>query len=215
MYRIVAITACIAAGMLAPFTLRAAQEAEMPKSSSNEEADVISRAKTLLSTQLRIAVEDIEVMSVEPKTWNDSSLGCGKPGTMALQVLTPGHAVQLRAHGSVHRVHVAGNQAIVCERPVLSRKPGGAARARGVDTMMQLAREDLAKQLGVDPADIRVAGMKPQRWDDSAMECPVGNQDVKPGPLRGYKLSLRYQKRIYTYHTDMVNVRACPPISKD
>jgi hypothetical protein len=215
MYRIVAITACIAAALLAPLTLRAAQEAQMPNTASSEEADAIARAKELLTTQLRVAVNEIEVISAESKTWNDSSLGCGKPGTMALQVLTPGYAVTLRAQGKVHRVHVAGNQAIVCERPVLLRKPRGAARARGVDTMMQLAREDLAKQLGVDSTDIRIAGMKPHQWNDSTMECPLTDEALRPGPIQGYKLSLRYQQRIYTYHTDMVNVRACPPISKD
>jgi hypothetical protein len=182
---------------------------------SAEETDAIERAKQLLTTQLRIAAEDIELISIESITWNDSSLGCGKPGTMALQVLTPGHAVRLRAQGKEHRVHVAGNQAIVCERPTLSRKPGGVARARGVDSMVQLAREDLAQQLGADPARIRVAGMKPQQWTDSTMECPVPGETVRPGPLRGYKLSLRHQQRVYTYHTDMVSVRACPPISKD
>ena len=212
MYRIVAITALVAAATLAPFTLHAAQDADMPKAASTE-SDAIARAKDLIATQVRLAPEAIEVISVEAKTWNDSSLGCGQPGTMAMQVLTPGYIVHLRAQNKSHRVHVAGNQAIVCDRPLLMRKPGGATRARGVDTMMQQTREDLAQQLGVDPARIRIAGMKPQQWNDSAMECPVAGQTVQPGPLQGYKLSLRYQGRIYTYHTDMVNVRACPPIS--
>ena len=213
MYRIVVMTAFLAA-LLIPYAPHAAEGAEMPKAAATE-ADAIARAKILLSKQFGIAADTIEVISVEAKTWNDSSLGCGKPGTMAMQVLTPGYAVQLRAQDKTHRVHVAGNQAIVCDRPVLSRKPGGATRARGVDSMMELARNDLAQQLGVDAARIRIAGMKPQTWSDSAMECPIADETVKPGPLQGYKLSLRYQRRVYTYHTDMVSVRACPPISKD
>lgn len=215
MFRIVAITALIAAATLAPPTLRAAQEVEMSKPASTEEADAITRAKALLATRLSIGIDEIELLSIEAKTWNDSSLGCGKPGTMALQVLTPGHAVRLSAQGKEHHVHVAHNQAIVCERPVLSRKPGAVSRARGVDQMIQLAREDLAQQLGIDQALIRVTGMKPQQWSDSTMECPVAGETIRPGPLRGYKLSLRYQQRVFTYHTEMTHVRACPPISKD
>lgn len=214
MYRIVAITAFIAAAMLASNTIDAAEETEMPRAVSTE-ADAVARAKEVLTKQTGTAADAIEVISVEAKTWNDSSLGCGKPGTMALQVLTDGYVVQLRAQNKTHRVHVAGNQAIICDRPLLSRKPGGAARARGVDTMMELARNDLAKQLGVDPAKIRIAGMKPQEWSDSAMECPIAGETVKPGPFRGYKLSLRHQQRVYTYHTDLMSVRACPPISKE
>jgi hypothetical protein len=214
MYRIVAITAFIAAAVFPSSTLHAAEETTMPTAVSTE-ADAIARAKALLANQSGVATEAMELISVEAKTWNDSSLGCGKPGTMALQVLTDGYVVQLRAKDKTHRVHVAGNQAIVCDRPVLSRKPGGATRARGVDTIMEVARNDLAKQLGVDAAQIRIAGMKPQTWTDSAMECPVAGETVKPGPLQGYKLSLRYQQRVYTYHTDLVGVRACPPISKE
>lgn len=39
------------------------------------------------------------VVSAESVTWNDSSLGCPKPGTMYSQVITPGMKVVVGADG--------------------------------------------------------------------------------------------------------------------
>jgi hypothetical protein len=39
------------------------------------------------------------IVSAESVTWNDSSLGCPKPGTMYSQVITPGLKVVVEADG--------------------------------------------------------------------------------------------------------------------
>lgn len=212
MFRAIVMTLSLAVAPLA-CTANPQGSEQMPAS----EQQAAAKAKQHLAQALNVAESDIVVKSVEAKTWNDSSLGCGKPGTVAMQVITDGHAVVLEAQGSEHVVHVAGNNAIVCDRPALIHKDRrrGAHLARGLDVMMQRAREDLATQLGVEPAAIRIAGMQPQQWADSSMECPIADQPVEPGPIAGYRLSLRHQGRLYTYHTDMKTVRACPPIAKD
>lgn len=184
--------------------------------SAAQEQQAVARAKELLAAKLKVAADDIEPTHVEPKTWNDSSLGCGKPGTMAMQVITHGHAVSLAIDGREHLVHVAGNNAVICDRAPLVRKTlRRATPARGLNVMMEQARQDLAERLGVDPERIRVAGMQPQQWADSTMECPRAGEPVDPGPIAGYRLALKHSSRIYTYHTDMKSVRACPSIEKD
>lgn len=181
------------------------------------EQQAAAKAKEALARRLKVAAADVTVESIEAKTWNDSSLGCGKPGTVAMQVITEGYAVLLKANGREHTVHVAGKNAVICDRPAVVRKDRaqGAHLARGLERMMQQAREDLAARLGADPAEIRIAGMQPQQWADGAMECPLADQPVEPGPIAGYRLSLRHQGRVYTYHTDMKTVRACPAIEKN
>jgi hypothetical protein len=181
-----------------------------------DEQQAGERAKELLAETLKLAADKIEVKRIEPRTWNDSSLGCGKPGSLAMQVITEGFAVSLLAQGREHTVHVAGTNAVICDRPNLIRKDvRRSAHARGLDVMMEQARQDLATRLGVEPEKIRIAGMKPQQWQDSAMECSVSGEPIQPGPLRGYRLSLKYLSRVYTYHTDMKTVRACPAIEKE
>ena len=169
------------------------------------------RAREKLAEYLKIATDAITVIGSEPRTWSDSSMGCGKPGTMALTVMTEGYAVALSAQGSEHHVHVSGNNAIVCDK-ARNRTARNAVNARGLDVMMERARQDLAQRLGVEPAQIRLAGMEPQRWNDSALGCPQQGESVQAGDVDGFKLSLQHSGRIYTYHTDRKTVRPCPPI---
>jgi hypothetical protein len=170
------------------------------------------RARAQLAEQLRIAPDQITVTRSEPQTWSDSSMGCGKPGTIALTVITEGYAVVLSAEGREHTVHVSGSNAVICSKGAMPHRDGRATNARGLDVMMERARQDLAQRLGVDPAQIRIAGMRPQRWDDSALGCPQEGEAIRAGPVDGFRLALRYSGRIYTYHTDRRDVRPCPAI---
>lgn len=213
MFKALAITALMIGGLVGLESK--AQDMPMQSTKPLERELAIARAKQTLAQALGIEEMQIDVVKSEERTWNDSSMGCGKPGTMAMQVITPGYAVTLSAKGKEHSVHVSQSSAIVCDRPTLMRKPSRAARARGVDALIQLAKEDLAKQLGIDIATIRVAGMQPQKWPDSTLGCAEHTASAQPGPIPGYRISLRHQKRVYTYHADMKSVRACPPIEKE
>ncbi len=212
MFKSLAITIMILAAMM---MTEAKAQAAQPPSSTEQEDEATNRAKQALADRLKLALSDIELVKIAAKTWNDSSLGCGKQGSMAMQVITPGYVVILNAQGREHEVHVAQNHTVICDRRVLSRKQSPSSKARGLDMMMQQAKDDLARQLGVDAARIRIAGLKPTEWQDSAMECPAVGDPLEPGPISGYKLSLRYLQRVYTYHTDMKTVRACPAIARE
>jgi hypothetical protein len=213
MFQALAITALMV-GVLVGVETKAQ---DVPANATNqaEQELAIARAKQTLAKALGIEETDIELVKSEARSWNDSSMGCGKPGTMAMQVITPGYAVSLRANGKQHSVHVSRSSAVVCDRPTLMRKPSQAARGRGVDALIQLAKEDLAKHLGIDAATIRVAGMQPQKWPDSTLGCSQQTENVEPGPIPGYRISLRHQNRVYTYHADMKSVHACPPIENE
>ena len=187
-----------------------AKEQDTVTASARAQAE--ERARAQLAEQLRIAPEQITVTRSEPQTWNDSSMGCGKPGTVALTVITEGYAVVLAAQGREHTVHVSGSNAVICGKGVMPHRDGRATNARGLDVMMERARQDLAQRLGVDAAQIRIAGMRPQRWDDSALGCPQEGETIQPGQVDGFRLMLRYSGRIYTYHTDRLGVRPCPAI---
>jgi hypothetical protein len=131
---------------------------------------------------------------------------------MALTVITEGYAVVLAAQGLDHNVHVSGNKAVVCDKSRVPHRDNRAINARGLDVMMERARQDLAKRLGVEPAKIRLGGMQAQRWEDSGLGCPQAGETIEAGPVDGFKLALRYSGRVYTYHTDRRDVRPCPAI---
>lgn len=170
-------------------------------------------ARTTLARQLKIAESDITLTGIEPKTWSDSSMGCGRPGTMALQVITEGYAVSLVAQGRTHRVNVSGASAVVCDHATLTRNElRRPSNARGLDVMIEKARQDLAQRLGVEPSAIRLQGTQPHQWTDSGLDCPRAGETVVAGSINGYRLSLKYNSRVYSYHSDMKDVRACPAI---
>ena len=203
-------TAVLLLGIASSNDSDAKEQESAVTTSAKQQAE--QRARAELAAHLKIAPDEITVTRSEPQTWSDSSMGCGKPGTVALTVITEGYAVALSAQGREHNVHVSGDHAIVCNKGVMLRREGRAANARGLDVMMERARQDLAQRLGTDPAKIRLAGMRPQRWDDSGLGCPREGEGVEAEPVNGFKLMLRYSGRVYTYHTDRQDVRPCPAI---
>ncbi len=78
----------------------------------------VEQAAADLSARAGVPASQIQVVSVEPVTWPDASLGCPKPGMMYAQVMTDGLRIRLRANGQVYEYHSGGSQApFLCEQP--------------------------------------------------------------------------------------------------
>lgn len=188
----------------------------MPSVDGPAESQAAQRAREALARHLDVSIDEVKVAGVEARTWNDSSMGCGQPGTMALTVITEGYAVSATAQGRPYAVHVSGENTVVCEKAGLVRRdqsPG--VRAEGIDVLMERARQDLAKRLAADPAQIRLDGVKGQQWPDSSLGCPLADEEVVPGPVNGLVLALRYRERLFLYHTDRKSLRPCPAIDTE
>lgn len=184
-----------------------------PVANDDAAARAAQLATQTLARQLDVPAETLTVESTKPHTWSDSSMGCGEPGAVAMQVITEGYIVTLAAAERKYRVHVSGSTAIVCSRPLLQREAKRPmTNARGLDLMIAKARTDLIQRLDADPDRIRLLGTQPQRWEDNGLGCPRANEEIIAQPVNGYRLTFSYRSRVYTYHTDMTDVRACPPI---
>jgi len=217
MFRTVAMALLALGAGAAGNSPAAEQQAGEPESGVNSDSapmqQATQRAVQALAAQLKVGEGEIAVMRAEPHTWPDSSMGCGKPGTLAMQVITEGYVVSLSAQGKQHRVHVSRTNAIVCDQPLLMRKElRHAASARGLDVVIEQAREDLARRLGAELSEVRLLHTRPHQWPDSGLGCPRADESILEGPVAGYRLSLQYASRIYTYHTDLKQVRPCPAI---
>ena len=78
---------------------------------------VVQMAVNSLANDLKIPPEQVEVRSVTPTEWNDSSLGCPEPGRAYMQVITPGYRVILFANGREYEYHTnRQNMAIRCPK---------------------------------------------------------------------------------------------------
>ena len=57
--------------------------------------DLLKVVRTDLAEQLGISADDLSVLKSQSITWNDGSLGCGKPGEIYTQATVPGYWILL------------------------------------------------------------------------------------------------------------------------
>jgi hypothetical protein len=92
--------------------------APTPPTSDPQGAAMASLAQNQLAADLGIAPQDVAVVGVEAVEWNDSGLGCLESGQMALQVITPGYRVSLRANGTDYTFHTDSERVVKrCDNP--------------------------------------------------------------------------------------------------
>ena len=85
--------------------------------------------KIIKDLMVKIAANrpDITVLHAESLTWNDGSLGCGKPGQVYTQAQVPGYRVILGHAGQQFDYRAAEHGFFVlCEQPI-SAVPGSAS----------------------------------------------------------------------------------------
>lgn len=215
---ILSVTAmlCISAYALIPITTQASDkvgEASAAQENSSKKEAAIDIAKLELAKQRDIDSATLKIISTEEHTWPDSSLGCGKPGQMYTQVLTPGFVVIIQSSKGTHELHATDQRAILCEHKLMLRtRQGVGAPLRNIEDMISTARNDLAGKLHVESSMIRTMNFIATEWPDSSMNCPVEGEAIQKQPLKGYRIALNHAGRTYVYHTDMTRVRACPAI---
>ena len=79
-----------------------------------------------LAAKLGVAADDVTVVSSEPVTWRDGSIGCPKKGMGYTQMLVSGHLVLLEVDGTTYRYHAGSNGApFLCEGEAQDPLPAG------------------------------------------------------------------------------------------
>jgi hypothetical protein len=80
--------------------------AVQPSSEQWKDAPVAAlNAAADLAQRLKIDVNTITLVSVEPVDWPDACLGIQTPGVMCAQVITTGYKVVLEANGQQYEYH--------------------------------------------------------------------------------------------------------------
>lgn len=79
---------------------------------------LVELAQQALAKDLGVSQADVKLVTAEPAEWNDSSLGCPKPGMTYLQVISPGYRIVLEAQGQQHEYHTDQQKTVVrCDTP--------------------------------------------------------------------------------------------------
>ncbi len=205
-----AVAALLFAGRPTPAL---AADLQPPPTDPPQKEDTASAQARQLLRERGIAEAGLQLVSREPLTWSDSSLGCPMPRLQYAEAQVSGQRLRFADATHSYEVHVAGPRAVLC--PSILLNPKGSSRfpvpLRTLETMRETARTDLAARLKVTAADITVQGMAPASWADAALGCTDGTA-LSAGPIHGYRIVLRAHDREYIYHTDFQRVMVCPPI---
>lgn len=169
--------------------------------------DAIARA--VVAERLGIAASEVQVVSVTPRDFPDSSLDCPEPGMSYLQVITPGYEVILEAEGRRFDVRVSGPHGRICHR----RKPGPPPTLktpRERIAAVESAMTDLAQRLNARRDSIALLAVQPldRGTNLSGCETLCGADVVHCG----YLIELLHDGRTYRYQAAGDRVMPCPPI---
>ena len=79
---------------------------------------IIDQVKLDLASKLMLNVEDIGVVSMQPKMWTDQSLGCPEPNQGYAQVITNGYRIEVKAIGDPRSFyyHATANDVVLCSQ---------------------------------------------------------------------------------------------------
>jgi hypothetical protein len=72
---------------------------------ANVPAEMLEAALADAAHRSTVARADITVLSADPVTWADGSLGCPQPGMMYTQALVPGYRIVLQAGDQTLNYH--------------------------------------------------------------------------------------------------------------
>lgn len=71
------------------------------------------------------------------------------------------------------------------------------------EKFIDLAKNDLAKILGIRADEISVLDSKEMTWPDAALGCPAPEEVYAQGQVHGYRIWLSAGGVEYIYHTDL------------
>ena len=180
---------------------------------SDPRGEAVAAARAALAQREGFHHDQPEVLDAVAMEWPDSSLGCGEKGKLYTPAVRRGYRVVLRVGGTVHVVHVSGEEAVVCGRPLTAAElqPEAVEDTHEADApepsaplqrkLVAQAREDLARRLSIEPDAVHFVKLKEVVWPDRSLGCP------RPGMLYpqitqdGVQILLRAAGRSYDYRS--------------
>jgi hypothetical protein len=187
-------------------------------------AELLEQAIDDLMQRTGARADEIEVLSAEPVTWRDGSLGCAKPGVDYIQVLIDGYRIVLKYAGREYDYHAGPSSIFLCDRALTGVTPitiivsprvtpivggGGIVIPTSVPgaSLVDQAKADLAARLSIDVNSIEVVSAEAVEWADSSLGCPREGMAYLQVITPGTHILLRAGDQVYSYHSG----RAGPP----
>jgi len=175
----------------------------------------IDRATADLAQQVGTAPSDIHLIGLEAFTWRDASWGCAtlRGDETPPVAVTRGYRIILQYGDQIVVYHTdEGTGVARCDYPgwlALEGRPivGDPITA----SIVQIARQDAARRLGVQPGQVRTVSVIAVTWPDSSLGCPRVGVEYSAQPTRGYRLVFEAGSARLIYHTSIQDSVPCAP----
>lgn len=141
-----------------------------------------------------VAVDRVEVISVENMEWPNACLGLNRPGQMCAQVITPGYrvVVQIGEQQYIYRTDLAGGTV----------QPDRAAPDVKSEPAAMVVRQMLMQQLGADFNAIEFVEVAQVDWPDGCLGLAAENELCTAMIVPGYRVVLAVNGEHYAFRTD-------------
>jgi hypothetical protein len=173
--------------------------------------DAVEAARQALAGLLKLAAQQIKVVSSEQMDWPDSCLGAAETGEMCLQVITPGYKVVMQANGQQYIYHtdetgkslrLEGNP-----QPTGEKEPAGVASGR-------LA---VAAKFGLHLVNVKLVRYEPVDWPNSCLGLAGPKETCLSVITPGFRVTAEAGGLRYEVHTDEAgkSIRLAPAQASD
>lgn len=186
----------------------------------------LEQAMKKLSADLGVDRSEINVLQCAYVSWSSSACGVYRSQTVDLCVMTNGFQIKLEYKGVVYQYHDAyryfpekncGLPTVDLTYPDMSpgifeKRPidqkGGYSKKFIVESrkvINGLVVDDLAQKLGAREEDIKILNSEFVAWPNPNIgdPNPYPTMSCLQVITYGFKISLSYQGKVYTYHTDL------------
>jgi hypothetical protein len=77
------------------------------------------------------------------------------------------------------------------------------------ERLLLMARQDLAKRLGIPEKEVKTGSLQRRTWPDASLGCPKPDTMYAQVETPGYVIELAARGKSYEYHADAKRVVAC------
>lgn len=162
-------------------------QAPQPPATASLSTQAVQAARQALAEQLGVAVEQLEVFSVEARQFPNSCLGLEMEEEACAEVIVPGYQGVLLGEGVQYEFRVSEDGA------VMRFLPGAVLSAQQV----------LAAQLGISLQEIRILSYERVDWPDACLGIQTPGLMCAQVITPGFRVLLEAEGKRYQFHTDL------------
>jgi hypothetical protein len=157
----------------------------------------------------------VDVLNLREVHWPDGRLGCSNTVISTARKTSSGIAgyrivLGVADQGLVYHADAEGVVIWCRGEPLLSDAGTPLIFDPVADSLVELARADLAQRMAKDPLAIYLLDLAAVTWLESSLGCPRSDLNYTVKTVPGYRLVFKVADEIHLYHADGLQVTYCP-----